>query len=65
MKDAAPLAGFSMEPVVEIIDLKKTYDPGTEALAGVDLCVEKGDTFGILGPNGAGKTTLISILCGI
>lgn len=54
-----------MEPVVEIIDLKKTYDPGTEALAGVDLCVEKGDTFGILGPNGAGKTTLISILCGI
>ena len=54
-----------MEPVVEIIDLKKTYDPGIEALAGVDLCVERGDTFGILGPNGAGKTTLISILCGI
>lgn len=54
-----------MEPVVEIIDLKKTYEPGTEALAGVDLCIEKGDTFGLLGPNGAGKTTLISILCGI
>jgi len=54
-----------MGPVVEITDLKKTYAQGTEALAGVDLCVEKGDTFGILGPNGAGKTTLISILCGI
>ena len=54
-----------MEAVVEIIDLRKTYDPGIEALAGVDLCVERGDTFGILGPNGAGKTTLISILCGI
>jgi len=49
-----------MEPVVEIIDLKKTYAPGIEALAGVDLCVQKGDIFGILGPNGAGKTTLIA-----
>ena len=54
-----------MDTVVEVTDLKKTYEQGTEALAGVDLCVEKGATFGILGPNGAGKTTLISILCGI
>jgi ABC-2 type transport system ATP-binding protein len=32
------------------------------ALAGIDLRVEKGRSFGLLGPNGAGKTTLIKIL---
>ncbi|HEX4885267.1 MAG TPA: ABC transporter ATP-binding protein [Casimicrobiaceae bacterium] len=36
-----------------------------QALAGVDLAVERGEFFGLLGPNGAGKTTLISILAGL
>jgi ABC-2 type transport system ATP-binding protein len=36
--------------------------PRRTALAGVDLRVEKGRSFGLLGPNGAGKTTLIKIL---
>ncbi len=33
-----------------------------EALAGVNLQVQRGELFGLLGPNGAGKTTLIKIL---
>src|SRR5438045_3787147 len=33
-----------------------------EALAGVDVRIERGEVFGLLGPNGAGKTTLIKIL---
>src|SRR5690242_11809183 len=33
-----------------------------EALAGVDLRIERGEIFGLLGPNGAGKTTCIKIL---
>ena len=37
----------------------------SQALAGIDLTVEKGEFFGLLGPNGAGKTTLISILAGL
>jgi ABC-2 type transport system ATP-binding protein len=34
------------------------------ALAGVDLAIVPGSTFGLVGPNGAGKTTLFSILSG-
>ncbi len=33
-----------------------------EAVAGVDLDVEAGQTFGFLGPNGAGKTTTLRML---
>lgn len=33
------------------------------AVAGVDLQVHRGESFGLLGPNGAGKTTLIKMLC--
>ncbi|GAA4577275.1 ATP-binding cassette domain-containing protein [Planotetraspora kaengkrachanensis] len=34
-----------------------------EAVRGLDLTVEGGETFGFLGPNGAGKSTTISMLC--
>jgi len=36
-----------------------------QALAGVDLDIERGEIFALLGPNGAGKTTLISIVAGL
>src|SRR5262245_23769693 len=46
---------------VETQDLRKRYGD-VEALAGVDLGVERGTVFGLLGPNGAGKTTAVRIL---
>lgn len=54
-----------MSSIVEIRDLKKTYDGGFEALKGVTLDITEGEILALLGPNGAGKTTLISTICGI
>jgi ABC-2 type transport system ATP-binding protein len=34
----------------------------TQALAGIDFDVSRGELFGLIGPNGAGKTTTIKIL---
>ena len=47
---------------LEVVDCKKTYDNGFEALKGINITVNSGDFFGNLGQNGAGKTTLISIV---
>jgi ABC-2 type transport system ATP-binding protein len=47
---------------LEVINLKKTYANGVEALKGVSVNVAEGDFFALLGPNGAGKSTLIGII---
>lgn len=54
-----------MTTVLDIRDLRKSYQDGFEALKGVTLAIEQGEILALLGPNGAGKTTLISTVCGI
>ncbi|MHB8605329.1 MAG: ATP-binding cassette domain-containing protein [Thermoplasmatota archaeon] len=49
------------EAVIVARGVKKNFGK-VEALAGVDLVVERGTILGLLGPNGAGKTTLVRIL---
>jgi ABC-2 type transport system ATP-binding protein len=52
-----------MEPVVSVRGLHKRYGD-VEAVAGIDLEVQRGEIFAFLGPNGAGKTTTVEILEG-
>jgi ABC-type multidrug transport system ATPase subunit len=47
----------SATPAIAVEELRKSFGK-TQALAGVDLQVEKGSVLGVLGPNGAGKTTV-------
>jgi ABC-2 type transport system ATP-binding protein len=51
------------ERVIDIAGLRKSYGD-LEAVAGVDLHVDRGEVFALLGPNGAGKTTITEILEG-
>ncbi|MBR5900998.1 ABC transporter ATP-binding protein [bacterium] len=53
------------QPVVELIDICKTYDTGAaafEALHKINLVIEEGEFLAIIGPSGSGKSTLMHIL---
>ncbi len=55
----------TLQPIIQVKGLSKTYADGFAALKNINLDVFPGEIFGLLGPNGAGKTTLINIICGI
>ncbi len=47
---------------IKVEKLSRTFGE-IQAVKGIDLHVERGETFGFLGPNGAGKSTTIKMLC--
>jgi len=51
--------------MLEIRNLRKTFESGTKALKGVDLRVNKGEFLSVLGPSGSGKTTLLRSINGL
>ncbi|MDR0913199.1 MAG: ABC transporter ATP-binding protein [Methanobrevibacter sp.] len=52
-----------MEYIVEVKNLKKSYENGKiKALNGIDLKIEKGDFVAIIGQSGSGKSTLLNML---
>ncbi|MBA3616907.1 MAG: ABC transporter ATP-binding protein [Rubrobacteraceae bacterium] len=56
---------LTLQPIVSVSNLDKTYASGFRALKKINLDIRRGEIFALLGPNGAGKTTLINIICGI
>ena len=52
-------------PVIEIVDVWKTYTMGTQkvhALRGCSVTVEHGEYVAIMGPSGSGKSTLMNVV---
>lgn len=49
--------------IIEIKDLKKSYDNGKiKALNGINLEIKKGEFVSIIGPSGSGKSTLLNMI---
>ena len=63
-----PVTAEPAHPMVVIRNLSKTFgssDEKVQALAGVNLTIDRGETLGLVGESGSGKTTLARILLGL
>lgn len=47
--------------MLQVIDVHKRYPGGVEALRGVSLVVERGETVALIGESGCGKSTLLRL----
>jgi subfamily B ATP-binding cassette protein MsbA len=57
---ALPFPGLAAD--IRFRDVWVGYEPGRWALAGLNLCVRRGEVVAIVGPSGAGKSTLVDLL---
>lgn len=62
---ASPSRSGGSPPALRVEGLRKTYEDGFTAVAGLDLEIPDGAFFGLLGPNGTGKSTLTGSVCNI
>ena len=58
------------DAIVKLEGVVKTFRdfwmrPTVKAVDGLDLCVARGEVFGLLGPNGSGKSTSIKMILGL
>lgn len=52
------------EKLLKIENLSKSYNAQTQALADVNITLDKGEFVVVIGPSGAGKSTLIRCITG-
>ncbi|MDU4883118.1 ABC transporter ATP-binding protein [uncultured Clostridium sp.] len=52
------------EAILEMKDVKFSYESGKEILHGVSFKVNRGEMVSIVGRNGAGKSTISKLICG-
>ena len=50
--------------MIRLIDVKKTYENGTDALNGISFSIDDGEFVFLVGPSGSGKSTIIKLLTG-
>jgi phosphonate transport system ATP-binding protein len=55
----AAIARSPAEPVLQVADLKKSYDGKTAVLRSVNLVLCRGERVALIGANGSGKSTLL------
>jgi putative ABC transport system ATP-binding protein len=52
----------AVDPVVELVEVSRTYAGSVAALRGVSLRVGRGELVGIVGPSGSGKSTMLNMI---
>ena len=52
-------------PLIDVHEVRKTYDDGPAALDALSLTVRPGEALAVLGPSGSGKSTLLNMVAGL
>ena len=52
-------------PLIELHQVRKSYDGGPPAVHDISLTVRSGEAVAILGPSGSGKSTVLNLIAGL